>query len=108
MLLLEKKQERERSKAEAIQEDISFKTMMGNNQSQTHRASSSLSFSPSLPPCSLSLSLSLSAAKNIYRSLFLSKPPEKNEHFFPGRMVRVCVCVSVCVSHDVITTGLCV
>ncbi|CAI8038519.1 Protein Red [Geodia barretti] len=56
MYLLEKKMEKERSKAEALQEDITFKTKM---------------------------------AKGVYRTLFLSKPPEKNEHFFPGRMAYV-------------------
>ena len=42
---------------------------------------------------SLSLSLSLAPAKGVYRTLFLSKPPEKNEHFFPGRMV--CCAISI-------------
>jgi IK cytokine len=60
MSLLEKKRERERTKAEAMQEDITFKTKM---------------------------------AKSLYRTLFLSKPPEKNEHFFPGRMVSYGLCM---------------
>ena len=72
--LLEKKMERERSKAEALQEDITFKTKIGIPMINTLVTFQHFFFH-------------FSPAKGVYRTLFLSKPPEKNEHFFPGRMV---------------------
>ena len=48
MNLLEKKRERERSKAEAIEEDITFKTKMGVSVCLCVRACSNMLYTPLL------------------------------------------------------------
>lgn len=72
--LLEKKKQREVAKKE-FTDDLKFKTTLGEwkciYQCHVHAY------------CSV-----FSLAKNVYRSIFLTKPPERNEFFTAGRMVN--------------------
>ena len=66
---LKRKKERERVKSEAA-DDLKFNSTLGNFLDKS-------SF----------FDFSLFTGKNIYRALFLSQPPLKNDLFSPGRMV---------------------
>lgn len=77
--LLEKKKQREVAKKE-FTDDLKFKTTLGTlgPRSQGHACTCT---------CHDIVSRLYTTAKNVYRTLFLTKPPERNEFFTAGRMV---------------------
>lgn len=72
--ILEKKREKERARAE-VSDDLKFHTTMGKHLQVT---------------CDFVFLMKCNAGKNIYRALFMSQPPVRNELFSPRRMVILC------------------
>ncbi len=93
MKLIEKKRERERARREVVEEDVQFKSTMGEFRAArsihlSHRHLDLYLHVWSPVWYSQNVFFLFHPAKNLYRTLFLSKAPERNELFMPGRMVR--------------------
>ena len=114
MRLLDKKRERERARAE-FTEDVTFKTTIGLfyclSIIKKFKGVYSVCVCVCVCVCTCLYNILLVsvvelylpylnplllAGKNVYRTLFLTKLPEKNELFAPRRMVSLCSVLTVC------------